>query len=66
MDTYALIIGLVIIALITIPLLYINKSNSVKKNKLQLIFNKFDSYNFDTTEHLNKKIVAIDAKNNGF
>ena len=66
MDTHVLIIGLVLIVLMFVPLYYINKSNSVKKHKLQAIFNKFDSYNFDVNEHLNKKIVAIDAKNNGF
>ena len=66
MDTHALIIGLVLILLMFVPLYYINKSNSVKKHKLQAIFDKFDSYNFDVNEHLNKKIVAIDTKNNGF
>lgn len=66
MDTHVIIIGLVIFLIILLPVYYINKSNSVKKNKLTTIFKKYANYNFDKTELLNKKILAIDAQNKGF
>lgn len=66
MDTHVIIIGLVILLIILIPVYYINKSNSVKKNKLASIFKNYSNYNFNITEHLNKKILAVDTQEKGF
>ncbi len=69
MDTSVTIIGLFITLLIGIPLYYAMRSNSINKNKIKEIKNKFSQnnhFNFETTETQNKKVLALDEKNKGF
>lgn len=66
MDTHVLIIGIIIFIILFVPVYYINKSNSVKKDKVVAVFKKFINYNFKRTENLNKKVLAIDEQNKGF
>lgn len=69
MDTSVTIIGLFITVLIGIPLFYAMRSNSINKNKIKEIKNKFSQnnhFNFETTEIQNKKVLALDPKNKGF
>lgn len=69
MDTSIAIIGLVLSFLIVIPILYSIRSNSLNKSKIIAIKNQYSQnghFNFDVTETLNKKVLAMDDKNKGF
>ena len=69
MDTSITIIGLVLSFLIVIPILYSIRTNSLNKSKITAIKNQYSQnghFNFDETETLNKKVLAMDAKNKGF
>jgi len=69
MDTYATIMGLTFILLMGIPLIFVFRSNLLKKKKIAQIKKQFSQnghYNFDLTETQNKKIISIDQKNKGF
>ena len=69
MDTSITIIGLVLSLLIAIPILYSIRSNSLNKSKITAIKNQYSQngyFNFDVTETLNKKVLAMDDKNKGF
>lgn len=69
MDTSITIIGLVLSFLIVIPILYSIRSNSLNKSKIIAIKNQYSQnghFNFDVTETLNKKVLAMDDKNKGF
>lgn len=69
MDTSVTIIGLFITLLIGIPIIYAIRSNSINKSKIREIMKKYSQnnrYNFEITETLNKKVLALDKKNKGF
>ena len=69
MDTSVTIIGLVLTLIIAAPILYNIRSTSLNKSKINAIKDKFSHNNhfkFETTETLNKKVLAIDEKNKGF
>lgn len=69
MDTSVTIIGLFITLLISIPLFYVMRSNSINNSRIKEIKNKFSQNNrlkFDLTETQNKKVLALDEKNKGF
>lgn len=69
MDTAVTIMGLFITLVIGIPLFYVMRSNSINKMKIKEITNKFSQnnhFNFEKTETLNKKVLALDEKNKGF
>lgn len=69
MDTSVTLIGLIIIALIAIPSLYIMRSQQVNKGKIKQILeanSQNGRFHFGTTETQNKKIMALDETNNGF
>lgn len=69
MDTSITIIGLVLSFLIVIPILYSIRTNSLNKSKIKAIKNQYSQnghFNFDLTETLNKKVLAMDEKNKGF
>ncbi|MEM0575706.1 hypothetical protein [Flavobacterium polysaccharolyticum] len=69
MDTTVTIIGLVIIILITIPLYFVIRGNSINKNKIkaiQALHNADNTLNFEETDKQNKKVFSIDKKNKAF
>ena len=69
MDTSIAIIGLVLTILIALPIFYSIRSNSMNKSKIEKIkaeFSQNNRFKFETTETLNKKVLALDEKNKGF
>ncbi|TDE30365.1 hypothetical protein E0I61_05060 [Flavobacterium ranwuense] len=69
MDTSVTIIGIIMTALMGIPLFYVIRSNSINKTKIKAIktkFNQNNRFNFELTETQNKKVLALDEKNKGF
>lgn len=66
MDTSVTLIGIGITLLIAIPLYKAMRANSVNKNKIKQIMAQYPSYQFDTSETLNKKVYALDEKRKGF
>lgn len=69
MDTSIAIIGLVLTILIALPIFYSIRANSMNKSKIEKIkaeFSQNNRFKFETTETLNKKVVALDEKNKGF
>jgi hypothetical protein len=69
MDTSVTIIGLVLTLVIAIPFFYSVRSSSVNKSKIKSIKDQFSQnghFNFEITESLNKKVLALDEKNKGF
>lgn len=69
MDTSIAIIGLVLTILIALPIFYSIRANSMNKSKIEKIkaeFSQNNRFKFQTTETLNKKVVALDEKNKGF
>lgn len=69
MDTSVTIIGLIITALIAIPVTLVFRSNITNNAKIKEIkkqYNQNNRYNFELTETQNKKILSLDQKNKGF
>ncbi|GEP50690.1 hypothetical protein FNO01nite_13620 [Flavobacterium noncentrifugens] len=66
MDTSVTIIGLVIMALIGIPLFYMLRANAANNAKMKAIFARFNNYHFSLSDTQNKKALAADEKNKGF
>lgn len=66
MDTSVTIIGLVIMALIGIPLFYMLRANAANNAKMKSIFARFNNYHFSLSDTQNKKVLATDEKNKGF
>lgn len=69
MDTSVIIIGIVVTLLFAIPFYYSARSSSVNKSKIKSIKDQFSQnghFNFEITETLNKKVLALDEKNKGF
>lgn len=68
MDTAVTIIGLVITLLISIPLYFVFRSNTIHKDKIkaiQVLNNPKQKFCFEETENQNKKVFSIDTKNKG-
>lgn len=66
MDTSVTIIGVVITALMGIPLYMVFRSNTLKKSEVKKIMAQFPHYQFDVTETQNKRVYALDEKNKAF
>lgn len=69
MDTSVTIIGLVITVLIGIPLSFVFRSNIINKSKIKAIkkeYSQNNHFDFELTESLNKKVLAIDKQKKGF
>lgn len=66
MDTSVTIIGVVISALIGIPLYKVFRASALNKNKIKEILSRFPQYQFGLTETQNKRVLALDPKNKGF
>jgi len=66
MDTSVTIIGLVIIALIGIPLFFMFRAHRANHSKIKVIFARFGNFDFQLSDTQNKKVLAIDEKNKGF
>lgn len=66
MDTSVTIIGLVIMAMIAIPLFYMLRANAANNAKMKAIFARLNNYHFSVSDTQNKKVLAADAKNKGF
>ncbi|HMI08706.1 MAG TPA: hypothetical protein VK528_14240 [Flavobacterium sp.] len=66
MDTSVTIIGVVIMALVGIPLYKVFRSNALNKTKIKEIMSKFPQCNFGLTESQNKKVLALDEQKKSF
>lgn len=69
MDTSATIIGIVIAAIIIIPIFFMIRSQSAFKNKIKGIkdyYSRNNHFDFSFAETQNKKVLALDKKNKGF
>lgn len=69
METTATIIGVIILLIILIPFYISVRSQSIKKEKIKKIFEKYSKnnfYNFSLTTTQNKKVLAIDENKKGF
>ena len=66
MDTSVTIIGVIIMALIAIPLYKVFRSNALNKSKIKEIYTLYPQCNFGLTDSQNKKVLSLDQNNKGF
>ena len=66
MDTAVTIIGLVITALIGIPLYFVFRASKLDKAKITKLLKQYKNYHFYISDKLNKKALYLDATQKGF